>query len=133
MKRYGSGRQTSWHRTTLLFLSVFLCPPPIASATDGVELLDAVLFNGQILTMDDLASVVTTVRIMGDVITATSNSIADVGPLAPDTTLIDLAGRTVIPGLIDTHVHFTRDGQAPGYRIYGVETAFSIILAPGKT
>jgi len=39
---------------------------------------------------------------------------------------IDLGGRTVIPGLIDAHVHYTRAGVNPGYQERRVERAFSI-------
>jgi len=47
-------------------------------------------------------------------------------PLAPDARTIDLGGRTVIPGLFDAHVHFTRAGVNPGYEARRVERAFSI-------
>jgi len=39
---------------------------------------------------------------------------------------IDLHGRTVIPGLIDTHIHFLRDGVFPGYDVRAIETTSSI-------
>jgi imidazolonepropionase-like amidohydrolase len=40
--------------------------------------------------------------------------------------VLDLGGRTVIPGLFDGHVHFTRAGVNPGYEARRVERAFSI-------
>jgi len=40
--------------------------------------------------------------------------------------VVDLGGRTVIPGLFDGHVHFTRAGVNPGYEARRVERAFSI-------
>ena len=46
--------------------------------------------------------------------------------LGPCTRTVNLKGRTVIPGLIDSHVHFTRTGTNPGYETRWVETAFSI-------
>lgn len=44
----------------------------------------------------------------------------------PEPTLIDLEGRTVIPGFVDSHVHYTRAGVNPGYQERRVERAFSI-------
>jgi predicted amidohydrolase YtcJ len=40
--------------------------------------------------------------------------------------IVDLGGRTVIPGLIDSHTHFIRTAQAPGPFIAGLEAAASI-------
>src|SRR5580765_1601805 len=46
--------------------------------------------------------------------------------LGPDARTIDLGGRTVIPGLFDSHAHYTRAGVNPGYEARRVERAFSI-------
>lgn len=39
---------------------------------------------------------------------------------------INLRGRTVIPGLVDSHAHFTRTGTNVGYETRWIETVFSI-------
>ncbi len=66
---------------------------------------DLVLHNGKILTVDANYSVAQAVAIRGNVISAVGSN-EDVLKLAgPQTTVIDLKGRTVIPGLIDTHRH----------------------------
>ncbi|SFV28464.1 Predicted amidohydrolase YtcJ [Hyphomicrobium facile] len=40
--------------------------------------------------------------------------------------IINLNGRTVIPGLINMHVHHSRTGTTPDYEVRDIETAFSI-------
>jgi predicted amidohydrolase YtcJ len=45
----------------------------------------------------------------------------------PDAQTIDIGGRTVIPGLFDAHVHYTRAGVNPGYEARRIERAFSIV------
>src|SRR5262245_11258079 len=55
--------------------------------------------------------------------------IVDVGKardLGPGTRNVNLKGRTVIPGLIDSHAHFTRTGTNPGYETRWIETTTTI-------
>ena len=66
---------------------------------------------------------------VGTTLTIRNGRIATVGktiPLAPDARTIDLGGRTVVPGLFDGHVHYTRAGVNPGYEARRIERAFSI-------
>jgi len=46
--------------------------------------------------------------------------------LGPDALTIDLGGRTAVPGLFDSHAHYTRAGVNPGYEARRIERAFSI-------
>ena len=67
--------------------------------------------------------------IVGDTLTIANGRIAYVGlgiDLDPSLPRVDLGGRTVIPGLVDAHVHYTRAGVNPGYQERRVERAFSI-------
>ncbi len=66
---------------------------------------DLILHNGKVLTVDKNFSIVQAVAVTGNTITAVGSD-ADVMKLAgPNTQVIDLKGRTVTPGLMDTHLH----------------------------
>ena len=71
---------------------------------------DILLVNGRIVTLDGTSSISEALAINGDRITATGSAdqmrkLADAA-----TKIIDLGGRTVIPGLIDSHIHAVRAG-----------------------
>jgi predicted amidohydrolase YtcJ len=91
------------------------------SACDGVQ--DLALVNGRFLTMDDKDSVVSAVAIRNGRIAEVGRHAQAIGPCAQT---INLKGATVIPGLIDSHVHFVRCGLNPGHEVRIIETARSI-------
>jgi predicted amidohydrolase YtcJ len=69
---------------------------------------DTLLVNGKIVTFDSAPAEALAVR--GDRIVAIGRS-AEISTLrGPAARVIDLAGRTVIPGLIDSHIHAIRAG-----------------------
>lgn len=70
--------------------------------SDGVDL---VLDNGKIVTVDNSFAVATALAVSGERIIAVGSN-RDVRALAnDDSQVIDLEGRTVVPGLIDSHIH----------------------------
>jgi predicted amidohydrolase YtcJ len=72
------------------------------------QIADTVLVNGKILTVDSRFSTQEAIAIRDGRITAVGKT-ADVRRLAgPSTRIIDLKGKTVIPGLIDSHLHGIR-------------------------
>jgi hypothetical protein len=91
------------------------------SACEGSQ--DLALINGRFLTMDDKDSVVSAVAIRNGRIAEVGRHAQAIGPCAQT---INLRGATVIPGLIDSHVHFIRCGQNPGHEVRIIETATSI-------
>ena len=84
---------------------------------------ELILTNGRIHTMDALDTVVSSASIEGGRFAAIGD---DIKPRGPDAIIVDLRGRTVIPGLIDNHVHFLRTGLLPGHDMRQLETAFSV-------
>ena len=65
-----------------------------------------VLTNGHFYTMDASQPRVSAVAVRDGVIVATGNDDEMRALLAPGGEWLDLGGRTVIPGLVDAHVHF---------------------------
>ena len=71
---------------------------------------DTVLLNGRIVTLDDASDIKPALAISGDRIVAAGSNDEMRKLAGRDTRIVDLGGRTVIPGLIDSHIHFTRAG-----------------------
>jgi len=66
---------------------------------------DLVLFNGKIITMDAHARVANAIAVRGEKIIRTGSD-AEIRALeGGGTNAIDLQGRVVLPGFIDTHIH----------------------------
>ncbi|MFD0857568.1 amidohydrolase [Roseovarius aquimarinus] len=73
---------------------------------------DLVILNGKVLTMDDKAPRAEAVAIAGGTILAVGTN-AEMRALAgPGARVIDAAGGTVMPGLIDSHVHLFQGSAA---------------------
>src|SRR5690349_21422879 len=71
-----------------------------------------VLVNGKILTMDGQSRTAEAVAIRDGKFLAVGNNATIKSMAGNDTRTIDLAGKTVVPGLIDTHAHFKAAGLA---------------------
>jgi hypothetical protein len=82
--------------------------PPAAAQPDGT----LVLVNGRIHTMDAGNTVASTATIRNGRFAAVGNQAA---AAAPDARVIDLKGRTVVPGLVEGHVHLVSLANRPGY------------------
>ena len=76
---------------------------------------DLVLTGGKILTVDDRFSIVSALAVRGDRIIAVGDDAAMKPLIGPKTRVVELKGRTVIPGLHDSHMH-TMNGGNNGLR-----------------
>ena len=99
---------------------------------------DIALVNGKILTVDADFSVQQAVAVQGERVLSIGGNSQIKQLIDPSTKVIDLQGKTLIPGLIDNHVHFIRhalrwDHEA---RIDGVTSrkkALAVIAAKAKS
>ena len=71
---------------------------------------DIILNNGKIITVDARFSIAQAVAVRGEHIIAVGTNKEIVALAGPDTRIIDLKGRSVIPGLIDNHGHVMEEG-----------------------
>lgn len=72
---------------------------------------DLIIFNGKIATMEQPDQFTQAVAVKNGIILETGDSRNILGHYkAPATTVIDAHGKTVIPGLNDSHLHLIREG-----------------------
>jgi predicted amidohydrolase YtcJ len=91
------------------YLSLALLALGIA-APARAQPADTVLVNGRIVTLNADSSIAEAIAVRDGRVGATGTSAQIRDLLGPRTRIIDLGGRTVIPGLIDSHIHAIRAG-----------------------
>lgn len=79
------------------------------------------LVNGRVLTVDGNDRVAQAVAIAGNRIVAVGSDAAVARAAAPNARRIDLEGRTVTPGLLDAHAHFSGGG---GDRLFVADLSY---------
>src|SRR5215213_3007000 len=82
-----------------LVLLVFLFTAPLAHSAD------LVLRGGNIVTVDNDWSIAHAVAITNGKFVAVGSDAQMTTHIGPNTQVIDLGGKTVVPGLIDSHLH----------------------------
>lgn len=91
---------------------------------------DVILINGRVITVDRNFTVAAGVAIAGDRILTTGNEDQLRALAGPSTRVVDLKGNTVIPGLMDNHLHSA--GGGPGVdlsRARSLTDVFSALTA----
>lgn len=92
----------------LILLIIFL----LSNCADKIKHADLVLLNGNIITVDSNNTIVEAIAVIDDKIVSLGSS-DEINNLVGDSTdVIDLKGKTAIPGFIDSHAHLISTGQA---------------------
>lgn len=116
-------------RAPWLVMSVLALAVPLfwscGAAVDGPP--ETILYNGKIVTVDESFSYAEAVAIADGRFTAVGGD-EEIRELAgPDTRLVDLGGRTVIPGMMDNHLHGV--GGGPGVDLSRTRTLDEVLGA----
>ncbi|MEO6810845.1 MAG: amidohydrolase [Isosphaeraceae bacterium] len=76
-------------------------------AAPGADKADLILHNGKVVTVDRDFSIGQALAVKGDHLLSVGSDADVLKTKGPKTTLIDLKGKMVLPGLIDSHTHPT--------------------------
>ncbi len=96
-----------WRRFfVLVACAIAAAVAPAAQAPSA----DLVLINGKVVTADDRFTIAEALAVRGERIVAVGSTEAMLRLAGPRARRMDVAGHTVIPGLIDNHMHLLRAG-----------------------
>jgi len=131
----GSSHMLNLGKAFAIFVALYFALPANPASA---QTADTVLFNGKILTVDKDFSIEQALAIGHGQVLASGTTAAMKKLAADNAKLIDLDGRTVIPGLTDGHIHGIRAALTFGTEVnwIGVPTlkeALEKIRQAGKT
>src|ERR1700730_2759952 len=91
---------------------------------------DAIYINGKIVTVDPRFTIAEAIAVTGGKFEAVGKNV-DVRKLAaPATHVVDLHGRTVVPGFEDSHLH--NAGGGPGVDLSNARTLADVLAVVGR-
>lgn len=93
----------------LIFLSIILM---LLSACKENDYADLALINGNVITVEDTLPKAEALAVKNDTISFIGTSEEINKMIGENTVIIDLKGKTAIPGLIESHAHFKGVGES---------------------
>jgi len=102
----------------------------ISEPTQTAEQADIIFHNGNIITIEKDQPLAQAVAIRGNLIQAVGSDSEIMGYQGDEITIIDLQGKTLMPGFVEGHTHYTRNGWGDGVPL---ETMMQNMLAFGLT
>lgn len=94
------------------------------------EATDLVIHNARVVTMNPDREIVDALAVTDGDIAAVSGNDEVLARVGPDTRVVDVEGRTVIPGFVDPHTHLL---QAPAPDLDGMRAGQEELLEGGTT
>src|SRR3954469_6818087 len=90
---------------------------------------DLILHGGKVITLDRSSRVAQAIAGRSGQVVAVGDDAALLKDAAPTTALVDLAGRSVLPGFFDAHPHADREGLKArgGIPIAGLHSVAGIV------
>jgi predicted amidohydrolase YtcJ len=90
---------------------------------------DLIMHGGKVITLDGGSRIVEAVAVRGDRIAAVGDSAGLLRDASPATRVIDLRGRTVVPGFCDAHPHVDREGlkRRGGIAVEGLRSVGALL------
>jgi predicted amidohydrolase YtcJ len=92
------------HRLDIQLLSAFVIGFALATSALA-QPADLALRGGNVITVDNNWRIAQAIAIKDGRFLAVGDDAAIAGHIGPNTQVIELAGKTVVPGLIDSHLH----------------------------
>ena len=96
---------------------------PGGCTTGSGQPADLVLHNARVLTMDASRTEASALAVTGDRISAVGSDAEARAHVGPGTRVVDLEGRTIIPGINETHIHV---------RDLGFQQRYAVNLEPAR-
>ena len=106
----------SW---ALVLLTMMVGARAVISAAETASTVsaDVVYVNGTVLTMNATNAIAQAVAVEGEKIKAAGSTSEIQALIGLKTRVVDLAGKTLIPGFVDAHSHFPESGIRALYRV----------------
>lgn len=100
-----------WTAPVLAAAAVALTTLP-GCGGDAIDAADLVFTNGNVVTVDESLPSAEGVAVRDGRILAVGSTAEMDAHIGPDTRVVDLAGRTLVPGFIEGHGHYVRLGES---------------------
>jgi predicted amidohydrolase YtcJ len=120
----------------MVFLAQALIPAfqmDVAAAAGSDNVADYILYNGKVVTVDSKFSIAQAVAIKNDKIIAVGTDDQVLALATDKTERIDLRGKTLLPGLTESHSHLTQAAESEFFgEIYIPQSVEALLSYVGK-